>query len=118
MKQQLSIGQRILNYARHVWFWLTEPAAGIQEPERRHQAQLLSALYIPTIMVCLIGSLFDEAPRVTLWITAVVLLIAYGLSQGNHAPQHKRRVQHHCPDDRVCPEQTSIAINKPANSNT
>lgn len=69
---------------RKVWEWLVEPAASIQEPDARRQARLLSSLLIVLILFVVGGAVSPAAAfstRLVLAGTAVILIIAYGLSR-------------------------------------
>lgn len=72
---------------RHIWTWLTEPSNAIDRSDARRNARLLAGLLaglLPlTIVSAILMALFGGSASVSvqLWVTAIPLGIAYGLSR-------------------------------------
>ncbi len=77
---------------RRIWHWLTDPSPELTQPADRHDARLIAALFLMSIVPLIVSRIFRTAIRVpeatfnidTIGVNMVVMVFCYILSRTRH----------------------------------
>lgn len=61
--------------------WLVQPAASLQDPNRRNLARSISSMLLVLTFVIILGAFFPTAPQKILRPAIMILIVCYALSR-------------------------------------